>query len=100
MVVEFGVALKAPNAAVTPSSDFHVSHAVFLPRPPKHDTVSHPVKAWKKGKAWHLFGPSVLAISCAAKNLKNGEGNPQFVYVEALGCHHCKYNNVSVNSMD
>ena len=51
MVVGFGVALKAQNSAVTPSSDFHVSHEVFLPRPPKHDTVSHPVKAWMKYKA-------------------------------------------------
>ena len=51
-----------------PSSEFHVSNAVFLPRPPKHDTVSHPVKAWKKGKALCL--PSALAFSCPANNLK------------------------------
>jgi len=48
---------------VTSSYAFQVSHAVFLPLPPKLDTVSHPVNAWNGGKERHHSGPSALAIS-------------------------------------
>jgi len=73
MIEGVGVAANAQNAAVTfvtPSQAFQVSHAVFLPLPPKLDTLSHPVKAWKNGNPLHLFGPNAAAISWAAKNLK------------------------------
>ena len=64
------VSVEAHNASVTSPFDFDDYHAIFLHRNPKHDTVSHLVDTWKKSKARHLIGPNVLAMSCAAKNLK------------------------------
>ena len=55
---------------MTSSQAFQVSHAVFSSLPPKLDTVSHLVRAWKSGSPRHLFGPSATAISWAAKHLK------------------------------
>ena len=46
-----GLAAKAQNAGVTSLYAFQVFHAVFLPFPPKKETVSHPVKAWNIGNA-------------------------------------------------
>jgi len=63
MVCVAGLATKAQKAGVTSLYAFQVSHAVFLPLPPKKDTVSQPVKAWNIGSATHLSGPSALAIS-------------------------------------
>ena len=48
-----GLAAKAQNAGVTSLYAFQVSHAVFLPLPPKKETVSHPVKAWNIDNAIH-----------------------------------------------
>jgi hypothetical protein len=39
---------------------------VFLPRPTKAETVSHPVSAWKTGSAFDLSGPRQTASSYAA----------------------------------
>ena len=36
---------------------FQISHAVFLPRPAKDDTVSHPLNACIKSKTLHFSGP-------------------------------------------
>ena len=47
-----------------------MSHAVRLPLPPKHDTVSQPVRAWNIGKATQRSGPSASAISWAGKYRK------------------------------
>ena len=48
-VIGFGVKLKEHNAAQwPPSSDFHVSHAVFLPRPPESMTLYH--TQWRHGR--------------------------------------------------
>ena len=58
------------NTRVTVKNDFHVSKAVFLPRPQNADTVSHPVTAWKKGKPVHMLGLRLLAIACAGMYLK------------------------------
>ena len=55
--------------------------------------MSHLVDTWKKGKARHLFGPTVLAMSCAAIEPEappHERGNPLYTYVEALGRRHCK----------
>ena len=46
------------NPSVTDGSDFPVFQAYFLPLPLYWDVTSHPVKAWKKGSAWHLSSPS------------------------------------------
>ena len=43
---------------------FQVSSAVFLDFPKKQDTArSHPLNAWKAGKASALFSPREVAIS-------------------------------------
>ena len=59
------VALRAQNATVTPSSDPHVSRAVFFPHGTKHDTITT-----SEGMEIRQNVEPVLAISCAAKNLK------------------------------
>ena len=41
-----GSVIKVENTGVTLSKDFHMSNAVFSPRPANDDTVSQPVKEW------------------------------------------------------
>ena len=47
--------------------DFWVScnafHPVFLPIPYIADTTSCPVSTWKRGSAWHFWGPSIPEMS-------------------------------------
>jgi len=43
---------------VTFGSDFEVFHVDFFSLPLNWDVTSLPVKAWKKGSAWHLASPS------------------------------------------
>jgi hypothetical protein len=61
---------KARKASVTSGYSFHVSVAVFLPLPPKQETVSHPVNAWKNGSDQERCFPRVRAISWAAIYLR------------------------------
>ena len=47
----------------------HVSHAVRLPLPEKHETVSPPVNAWNIGCARHLSSPIAAHILWAGSSL-------------------------------
>ena len=58
------------KAVVTPKLH-HVSHAVFLPFPAIDDVWSHPVKAWKPGKALALSSPKRVAMVCTEKYFKH-----------------------------
>ena len=42
---------------------YNLREAVFLDFPKRQDTVSHPLNAWKAGKASVFFSPRELAIS-------------------------------------
>ena len=47
--------------SVAYGNEFHVDHAVFLPRPANCETVSHPVNAYQKGSASHFSFPRMFA---------------------------------------
>ena len=65
-----GSVIKVENTGVTLSKDFHMSNAVFFPRPANDDTVSQPVKAWNMGSARAFSLPSSFAMSCAGIYLR------------------------------
>ena len=54
-----GLALTAQNAEGTSLYAFQLFHAVFLPLPPKYETVSHPFKAWNIGMCNAYLGCSI-----------------------------------------
>ena len=56
---------KDRKAELTAGLACHVFQAVFLPTELKKETVSQPVKAWKRGKLAAYLGPKDSAISPA-----------------------------------
>ena len=46
------------NLSLMVGSYFQVFQADFFPLPLNWDVTSHPVKAWKKDRVWHLSSPS------------------------------------------
>ena len=59
-----GDVFRALSTGVSSGKTPHTSHAVFLPRPRKYDTVSQPVSAWNNGIAADLAGPKDSATGC------------------------------------
>ena len=64
-----GARASSRNAHVTSGKFSHVVQAVLFPCPAKKDVVSHPVKAWNKGRHLDLDEPRALAKRCAGKTL-------------------------------
>ena len=67
--IAVGARASSRNARVTSGKFSHVVQAVFFPCPAKKDVVSHPVKAWKKGRHLDLDEPRALTKTCAGKTL-------------------------------
>ena len=65
-----GSSIMSRNAFVTCGYAAHVFQAFVFPLPEKNDTQTHPVNAWKAGKALEHCGPSSTAIVWAARYLK------------------------------
>ena len=59
-----GDVFRALSTGVSSGKTPHTSHAVFVPRPRKYDTVSQPVSAWNNGIAADLAGPKDAATAC------------------------------------
>ena len=54
---------RVSSAAVSSGSTPQMSQAVFLPRPAKKETMSHPVRMWNMGKPKALSQPNAV-LSC------------------------------------
>lgn len=54
---------RVSSVVVSSGSTPQMSQAVFLPRPAKKETVSHPVSSWNMGKPKALSQPNA-ALSC------------------------------------
>ena len=67
---ECGLLLRWVNTSVASGKTSHVCHADFLPFPRNADTVSHPVKAWKKGSPNKRI-PRSFEISCIGSHRKS-----------------------------
>ena len=50
---------KSEKAVITSGKGFQTSQAIVLPIPANEEVVSHPIMAWKKGKAFAFSGPKL-----------------------------------------